>query len=154
MTLDAQLLLTAGLAMAALLLLIGWCKLPGFIALAIASFSLGLGAGRKPLEIARSFSDGFGGCLGSIAMVIALGAILGKAMAVSGSAERLGAWLTGAVRERWILWAVVCAAFLVGIPVFFSVGLVLLIPLISTIARQRQTSLMYLGLPMVVGLSV
>src|SRR5262245_66462385 len=113
MTHDAQLLLTAGLAMAALLLLIGWCKLPGFIALAIASFSLGLGAGKNPLEVVRGFSDGFGGVLGSIAMVIALGAVLGKAMAVSGRAERRGAWLTGAVGVGGILWVGVLGVVLV-----------------------------------------
>ncbi len=151
---DAALLLVTVVAVVTLVVLIAWCKLPAFISLIIASLLAGFCAGRNPLEASRSFAEGVGSVLGSIAMVIALGAILGKVLAVSGGAEQLGKTLLGTFGERWIDWAIVCAAFVVGTSVFFNVGLVLLIPLISTAARQRRIPVAYYGLPLVVGLSV
>jgi gluconate:H+ symporter, GntP family len=151
---DAALLLVTVVVVVALVVLIAWCKLPAFISLILASLLAGFCAGRNPLDVSRSFAAGVGSVLGSIAMVIALGAILGKVLAVSGGAEQLGKALIGIFGERWIDWAIVCAAFAVGISVFFSVGLVLLIPLVSTAARQRRAPVMYYGLPLVAGLSI
>ena len=151
---DAALLLVTVVAVVTLVVLIAWCKLPAFVSLIIASLLAGFCAGRNPLEVSRSFAEGVGSVLGSIAMVIALGAILGKVLAVSGGAEQLGKTLLGTFGERWIVWAIVCAAFVVGTSVFFGVGLVLLIPLISAAARQRRIPVAYYGLPLVAGLSV
>jgi GntP family gluconate:H+ symporter len=151
---DAALLLITVVAVVVLVLLIAWCKLPAFISLICVSLLAGLCAGRNPLDVSRSFAEGVGSVLGSIAMVIALGAILGKVLAVSGSAEQLGTTLIGTFGKRWIDGAIVCAAFVVGTSVFFSVGLVLLIPLISTAARQRSIPVAYYGLPLVAGLSI
>jgi GntP family gluconate:H+ symporter len=151
---DTALLLVTVIAVVAVVVTIVWCKLPAFISLILASLFAGLCAGRNPLEVSRSFAEGVGSVLGSIAMVIALGAILGKVLAVSGGAEQLGKTLIETFGERWIDWAIVCSAFVVGTSVFFSVGLVLLIPLISTAARQRRIPLAYYGLPLVAGLSI
>jgi GntP family gluconate:H+ symporter len=151
---DAALLLITLVAVVALVVLTAWCKLPAFIALILTSLLAGLCAGRNPLDVSRSFAEGVGSVLGSIAMVIALGAILGKVLAVSGGAEHLGKTLIGTFGERWVDWAIVCAAFVIGTSVFFSVGLVLLIPLISTAARQRRIPMAYCGLPLVAGLSI
>jgi gluconate:H+ symporter, GntP family len=151
---DAALLLVTVFAVVALVLLITWGKLPAFISLIVVSLLAGLCAGRSPLEVSRSFAEGVGSVLGSIAMVIALGAILGKVLAVSGGAEQLGRTLVATFGERWIDWAIVCAGFIVGTSVFFGVGLVLLIPLISVAARQRRIPVAYFGLPLVAGLSI
>src|SRR5260221_5261580 len=151
---DAALLLITVVAVVALVVLIAWCKLPAFISLIFVSLLAGLCAGRNPLDVSRSFAEGVGSVLGSISVVIALGAVLGKALAVSRGAEQLGKALIGTLGERWIDWAIVCAAFVVGTSVFFGVGLVLLIPLISSAARQRRIPVAYYGLPLVAGLSI
>jgi GntP family gluconate:H+ symporter len=151
---DAGLLLLAGAAVVGLIVLVTWCRFPAFIALMIASLLVGLGAGRNPSEIVKSFSEGVGSVLGSVAMILGLGAILGKALAASGGAAQLGSFLIDEFPKRWTACAIACAAFVIGIPVFFSAGLVLLIPVIVTAAGQRGIPLVRFGLPMVAGLSV
>ena len=151
---DAGLLLVASAAVVGLIVLVSWCKFPAFIALMIASLLVGLGAGRNPSEILKSFSEGVGSVLGSVAMILALGAILGKALAASGGSAQLGSFLIDVFPKRWTACAITCAAFVVGIPVFFSAGLVLLIPLVVTAAGRRCIPLVRFGLPMVAGLSV
>jgi len=151
---DAGLLLLAGAAVVGLIVLVTWCRFPAFIALMIASLLVGLGAGRNPSEIVKSFSEGVGSLLGSVAMILGLGAILGKALAASGGAAQLGSFLIDEFPKRWTAYAIACAAFVIGIPVFFNAGLVLLIPVVITAAGQRGIPLVGFGLPMVAGLSV
>jgi len=154
MSQDAQLLLVAALAIVGLIALIACCKLPPFIALVLASLVVGLCSGSDPAKLTRSFAEGVGSVLGSIAMIIGLGAVAGKALEISGGAERLGQTLIEAFGTRRLPLAVTILAFVVGIPVFFGVGLVLLIPLVMSTARQNRTSFIALGLPLVTGLSV
>jgi GntP family gluconate:H+ symporter len=151
---DAQLLLLAGLAVVGGIVLVTWCKLPAYIALILASLWVGLCSGKSPSSLTMSFAEGVGSVLGSTAMILGLGAILGKALDVSGGARQLGNTLIRSFPNRWTSFAIACAAFLIGIPVFFSAGLVLLIPVVSTAAQERRIALSRLGLPMVVGLSV
>ncbi|OLE64673.1 MAG: permease DsdX, partial [Bacteroidetes bacterium 13_1_20CM_4_60_6] len=92
--------------------------------------------------------------LGDIAMVIGLGTILGKMLAESGGAEVVAGKLIRALGEKKLHWAMMFIAFLVGIPVFFAVGLVLLVPIVFTVARETRAPLMRLGIPLVAGLSV
>jgi GntP family gluconate:H+ symporter len=87
-------------------------------------------------------------------MVIALGALLGRILAATGGAEQIALALIRAFHERWTPWAVAFAGFLVGLPVFFGVGLVLLAPVVFIIARQSGMPVVRLGLPLVAGLSV
>jgi GntP family gluconate:H+ symporter len=147
------LLITAG-SVVGLIVLITRFKLPSFIALILASLGVGLCSGANPLDTTRSFAEGVGSVLGSIAMVIALGALLGSLLAATGGAEQIALTLIRAFPERWTPWAVAFAGFLVGIPVFFGVGLVLLAPVVFTIARKAKMPVMRLGLPLVAGLSV
>jgi GntP family gluconate:H+ symporter len=102
----------------------------------------------------KSFQDGVGNVLGFIAIVVALGTMLGKMMAESGAATRIAITLIGLFGERRVHWAIMFVAFIVGIPVFFQVGFVLLIPLVFTIARRTGMSLIKIGIPLVAGLSV
>jgi GntP family gluconate:H+ symporter len=92
--------------------------------------------------------------LGFIAIVVALGTMLGKMMAESGAATRIAITLIDLFGERRVHWAIMFVAFIVGIPVFFQVGFVLLIPLVFTIARRTGMSLIKIGIPLVAGLSV
>ena len=102
----------------------------------------------------KAFQDGVGGVLGFIAIVVGLGTMLGKMMAESGGATRIATTLIAMFGERRVHWAIMFVAFIVGIPVFFQVGFVLLIPLVFTIARRTGMSLVKIGLPLVAGLSV
>jgi len=102
----------------------------------------------------KAFQDGVGGVLGFIAIVVALGTMLGKMMAESGGATRIATTLITLFGEKRVHWAIMFVAFIVGIPVFFQVGFVLLIPLVFTIARRSGLSLVKVGIPLVAGLSV
>src|SRR5215218_5008014 len=154
MTADARLLLYALGAVGTLIVLIARFKVHPFVALIAVSLAMG-GAAGMPLGAAvKAFQDGVGTALGFIAIVVGLGTMLGKIMAESGAATRIAATLIAAFGERRVHWAIMVVAFIVGIPVFFQVGFVLLVPLVFTIARRTGTSLVKVGLPLVAGLSV
>ncbi len=154
MTPDARLLLYALAAVSALILLIARFKLHPFIALISVSLGMGVAAGMPLGAAVKAFQDGVGNVLGFIAVVVGLGTMLGKMMAESGAATRIAATLIDFFGERRVHWAIMFVAFIVGIPVFFQVGFVLLIPLVFTIARSTGMSLIKIGIPLVAGLSV
>ncbi len=148
------LLLYAVIAIAVLILLITRYKVHPFLVLLVVSLLLGLAAGMPMATIVKSFETGTGGTLGHIAIVVGLGTMLGKMMAESGGAERIATTLLGWFGEKNIHWAMMFVAVIVGLPVFFEVGFVLLIPIAFNIARRTGKSLLLIGLPMVAGLSV
>jgi GntP family gluconate:H+ symporter len=149
-----MLLIYAVIAIAALVLLITRFKVYPFLVLIIVSLLLGLAAGMPPETIVKSFETGNGNTLGHIAVVVGLGTMLGKMMAESGGAERIAMTLIGWFGERNIHWAMMFVAVIVGLPVFFEVGFVLLIPIAFNVAKRTGKSLLLVGLPMVAGLSV
>jgi GntP family gluconate:H+ symporter len=153
MTRDARLLILVALALAGLVLLIARLRVPAFIALALAALAVGLGAGLDPALVSKTFCDGVGAALGTIAMALALGAVLGKLLAVSGGAARLATSLLGRCSGSWTPWGVALVAFVVGLPVFFGVGVVLLIPMVVTLAGRTQAPILRYGLPLVASLS-
>ena len=146
--------LYALLAVVALIVLIVRLKLHPFVALVAVSLGLGTAAGMSPGTLVKAFQDGVGATLGSIAVVVGLGTMLGKMMAESGAAARIATTLIARFGQRRVHWAMMLVAFIVGIPVFFQVGFVLLVPLVFTVARQTGMSLVKVGLPLVAGLSV
>ncbi|HEY6059060.1 MAG TPA: gluconate:H+ symporter [Gemmatimonadales bacterium] len=146
--------LYALLAVGVLILLIARFKVHPFVALVAVSLGMGAAAGMTPGALLKAFQDGVGAVLGSIAVVLGLGTMLGKMMAESGGATRIATTLIAWFGERRVHWAIMVVAFIVGIPVFFQVGFVLLIPLVFTIARRTGTSLVKVGIPLVAGLSV
>jgi GntP family gluconate:H+ symporter len=149
----APLLIVAFLGVALVVALITWLRMPAFLALATGSLFVGLGA-RMPLaEIPRAFQSGVGDTLGFIAMVIGLGTVIGKLLAESGGASVVSAALIRAMGERRLDWAMMLSGFIIGLPVFFQVGLVLLAPVLFTVTRQSGLPLVRLGLPLVAGLS-
>lgn len=154
MTPDGRLILYALIAVVALILLIAKFRVHPFIALIVVSLAMGVAAGMPPVAAARALQDGVGTTLGFIAVVVGLGTMLGKMMAESGAATRIATTLIGLFGERNVHWAIMFVAFIVGIPVFFQVGFVLLVPLVFTIARRTGLSLVKIGIPLVAGLSV
>ncbi len=154
MTHTTLLLVYAALAVVALIVLIARFKVHPFVVLIVVSIALGAAAGMPLLTTVKAFQDGVGGVLGFIAIVVALGTMLGKMMAESGGATRIATTLIALFGERRVHWAIMFVAFIVGIPVFFQVGFMLLIPLIFTIARRSGLSLVKIGIPLVAGLSV
>lgn len=148
------LLASALISVVGLILLIAVFKLNPFITLLITSLALAIVAGMPVNAIVHSFEAGVGGTLGHIAVVVALGTMLGKMMAESGGADQIAYTLIRIFGEKHIHWAMVVIGLLVGLPAFFEVGFVLLIPIAFTVARRTKTSLILVGLPMVAGLSV
>ncbi|MBH0156209.1 GntP family permease [Fictibacillus sp. 5RED26] len=138
----------------ALLLLIMYFKLNTFISLIIISFGVALALGMPLGEIVKSIEAGLGGTLGHLALIFGLGAMLGKLIADAGGAQRIAITLIEKFGEKKIQWAIVVASFIIGIALFFEVGLVLLIPIVFAISKQLRVSILYLGIPMVAALSV
>ncbi len=148
------LLVAAASAVATLILLIAVAKLNPFLSLMMVSLALAVATGMPLQNIVASFETGTGNTLGHIAIVVGLGTMLGKMMAESGASERIAETLIQLFGERRVPWSMMCAALVVGLPVFFEVGFVLLIPIAFTVARRTRTSLILVGLPMLAGLSV
>jgi GntP family gluconate:H+ symporter len=152
---NTTLLITeAVIAVLALVLLIAVGKLNPFLTIFICALGLAVAAGMPLSQIVHSFEVGFGGTLGHIAIVVALGTMLGKMMAESGGADRIAYTITEVFGERLLPWAMLLIGLVVGLPTFFEVGFVLLIPIAFTIAKRTGRSLLAVGLPMVAGLSI
>ncbi len=148
------LLVSTVVAVVVLILLIAVVKLNPFITLFVTALSLAVVTGMPISKIVQSFEAGLGSALGHIAIVVALGTMLGKMMAESGGADQIAYTLIRLFGEKKIHWAMVVIGLVVGLPAFFEVGFVLLIPIVFTVARRTKTSLILVGLPMVAGLSV
>ncbi|MDR6233061.1 GntP family permease [Pseudomonas oryzihabitans] len=150
---NSFLLLDALVTIIGLVLLITKFKVHPFIALTIASGFLGLTSGMPVEKVMKSFQDGFGGVLGFVGILLGLGTMLGKLMADSGGADQIAQTLIRAFGIKRVHWAMMFAAFLVGIPLFFEIGFVLLAPLVFIVARRTGLSLVKLGIPLLAGLS-
>ncbi|MFD6006106.1 gluconate permease GntP [Bacillus subtilis] len=147
-------LIIVALGILALLFLIMGLKLNTFISLLVVLFGVALALGMPFDKVVSSIEAGIGGTLGHIALIFGLGAMLGKLIADSGGAQRIAMTLVNKFGEKNIQWAVVIASFIIGIALFFEVGLVLLIPIVFAISRELKISILFLGIPMVAALSV
>ena len=141
-------------AIVILVALITLLKLHPFVSLFVVSTSLGLLVGMPATSVIHSFETGVGNTLGHVAVVVTLGTIIGKMMAESGGADRVAMTLIGTFGPRRIPLAMFLIALLIGLPVFFEVGFVLLIPIAFTVAQRTRTSLVLVTLPMLAGLVV
>ena len=141
-------------AIALLLFLILAVRLHAFLALLISSMALGLAVGMEPLKVIKSIQTGFGEALGFIAIVVALGAMIGRFLEHSGGGRVLADWLLNKFGKENAVWAVLVAAFLIGLPIFFEVGFIILVPLAWNLAKESKKSLLFYGLPMTAALTV
>ncbi len=148
------LLAAALVAVIGLILLIAAFKLNPFISLLVVSLALALVAGMPFTAGIHSFELGMGATLGHIAIIVALGTMLGKMLAESGGADQIAHTLIDFFGEKRVTWAMMTIGLLVGLPCFFEVGFVLLIPIAFTVARRTGKSLILVALPLVAGLSV
>jgi gluconate:H+ symporter, GntP family len=141
-------------AIFALILLIVLGKLNPFLSILVTSLGLGVAAGMPFQTIVKSFELGLGNTLGHIAVIVALGTMLGKMMAESGGADRIAHTLINVFGEKKVHWAMMVIGLVVGLPVFFEVAFVLLIPIVFTVVRRTGKSVVLIGLPMLAGISV
>jgi GntP family gluconate:H+ symporter len=148
------LLLFTLIAVVALILLVAVFKLNPFLSLFLASLGLGIAAGMPMATIIHSFETGVGNTLGHIAIVVALGTMLGKMMAESGASDTIAHTLIRWFGEKRVPLAMMVSGLVVGLPAFFEVGFVLLVPIAFTVARRTRTNMILVCLPMAAGLSV
>jgi Gnt-I system high-affinity gluconate transporter len=137
-----------------LFLLIAHLKLNGFISFILVSLFVGITQGMEPVAVIASIEKGIGNILGFLVLILGLGAMLGKLVADSGAAQRITMQMVKKFGKKNIQWAIVLTGFIVGIPMFYSVGFVILVPLVFTIAAATGLPLLYVGLPMLASLSV
>ena len=139
---------------ACLVLLISWAKLNPLLAFLLVSITAGLLLGIPFDKIMGSVQKGIGDTLGSLVIIIALGAMLGKLVAESGAAQKISAVMMNAFGIKYVQWALMITGFIIGIPLFYGVGFVLMIPLIFSVVYQYKLPAVYIGLPMLAALSV
>ncbi len=151
---NAQIVLAAVLGIAAVVVLIVWVKMHPFLALMLGTAVMGIVAGVAPLDIITSFTTGFGGTVGAVGLLIGLGAMLGALLADSGGADTIVDTIIGKVGRRGLPWAMALIAAILGLPLFFEVGVVLLVPVVILVARRTDVPLMRVGIPALAGLSI
>ena len=137
-----------------LILLITWSQLNPFLAFLIVSIIAGLLLGIPIEKITSSVQKGIGDTLGSLVIIICLGAMLGKLVASSGAAQKIATVMMDAFGEKYIQWALVVTGFIIGIPLFYGIGFVLMVPLIFSVVYKYKLPAVYIGLPMLAALSV
>ena len=147
------LLLMTAASIALLLVLILVAKLHAFLALMLSSMALGIAAGMPPDKVLKSIQSGFGDALGFIAVVVGLGAMIGRFLEHSGGGRVLADCLLRKFGSDRAAWALLIAAFLVGLPLFFEVGFVILAPLVWNLSRETKRSVLFFGLPMAAALT-
>jgi len=147
-------LITATLAgIALIVLLITVVKLNPFLALILGGLTVGAVAGENLTDVITSFTTGFGTTAANVGVLIALGAIFAKLLADSGGADQVVDTIVGRASGRALPWAMAAVGAIIGLPMFFEIGLVLLMPVIYLVARRAQVSLITVGIPALAGLS-
>ncbi|MEG2578815.1 MAG: SLC13 family permease, partial [Glutamicibacter sp.] len=152
-------LLVVALAVVVLLILMMRFKLNGFIALilvatlvafwAVATGSLSVdGEPAGVADIPEIITEGLGGQLGSTAVVIGLGAMIGRVMGDAGAAQRIARKILSVFGERGVQWAMIISAMLIGVTMFYEVAFVILVPVAFTLVRATKVNLLWVGLPM------
>jgi GntP family gluconate:H+ symporter len=151
---ETWLVVWAIVSIAVIVLLISYFKVHAFISLLVGSGFVGLASGLAAPEVIKQFQNGFGSTLGGVGVLVALGTMLGKLLADSGGADRIVDTILEWAGERRLPWAMTLIAMIIGIPLFFEVGVVLLMPVIILMARRSGTSIVRVGIPALAGLSI
>ena len=149
----ARLVPAALLGIAVIVVLITRFKLHPFLGLTLGSLTVGAVAGVAMSDTIDSFTKGFGSTAAGVGTLIALGAMFGKLLADSGGADEIVDTIVGRSSPRTLPWAMAGVGALIGLPMFFEIGLVLLMPVIFLVARRSQLSIVKVGIPALAGLS-
>jgi gluconate transporter len=147
-------LLAIAATLLVLVLLITRWQVNPFLSFLVAAIVAGVLLGVPPAEIPRALEKGIGDMLGSIVVIVCLGAMFGKLIADSGAAQSITQLLMGWFGQKYLIWAMMITGFVVGIPLFYNVGFVLLVPLVFSVAYQTRLPAVYLGIPLLAALSV
>lgn len=142
------------LCIAVLIVLISVFKLNAFLAFLVVSLLAGIALGLPPAKIPSSIEKGMGDVLGSLTIIITAGAMLGKLVAESGAAQKIAQVSMDVFGQKYIQWAMVLTGFLIGIPLYYGIGFVLMVPLIFSVVYRYKLPALYIGLPMLAALSV
>jgi Gnt-I system high-affinity gluconate transporter len=137
-----------------LVLLITYWKVNSFISFLLVSIFAGVCFGLPLPDIAKSIQKGLGDTLGSLVVILVLGAMLGKLVAASGAAKQISSTLIDLFGLSNITWGLMLTGFVIGIPLFYNVGFVLMIPLIFSLVQQYKIPPLMAGVPMMASLSV
>jgi Gnt-I system high-affinity gluconate transporter len=137
-----------------LILLISWLKINAFLSFLLVSVGIGFANGMPAEAVTDSLQKGTGDLLGSLLIILVIGAMLGKLIADHGAAQRIVSALMNRFGKKYIVWALVITAFIVGIPLFYGIGFVLMVPLVITLSYKYNIPAVYIGLPMLASLSV
>ena len=147
-------LLVIVIGIAVLLTLILGFRINAFIALILVALGVGIGVGMTPLESVEAIQKGVGSTLGSLALILGFGAMLGGLIAESGAAQVISRRLIGGFGLKYLPWAMVLTGFIVGIPMFYSVAFLVVIPIIFAVSEEAKMPLLYVGIPIIAALSV
>jgi Gnt-I system high-affinity gluconate transporter len=128
-------------------------KVSPFLSLLLVAIVSGLLLGMPPAELLGSVEKGVGSTLGGLALILCLGATLGKILEISGAAEQVSLTLIWSFGEKNIQWAIMITGFLIGIPIYYNAGFVILVPLVFSIAKRTGLPLLYIAIPMAAALS-
>lgn len=137
-----------------LVAMITWGKVNAFLAFLVVSILAGLCLGIPMKDITKSVYKGIGDTLGSLVIIIVLGAMLGKIVAESGAAQKIATVMMKSFGDKYIQWALMLTGFIIGIPLFYQVGFVLIIPMIFSIIYKYKLPPMFIALPMLAPMSV
>ena len=137
-----------------LILLVTVAKLHPFVSLLLSALVVGVGSGYGPINTVQSFSDNFGSTMASVGILVGLGAMLGRVLMDTGAADSIVDTLLSKTSTRMIPWTMALIGALIGLPMFFEVGLVVLVPVIILISRRSKLPLMRVAIPTLAGLSV
>ena len=148
-----QLVLAFLAGIAVIVVLITLVKLHPFLSLFFGALTVGIVADENVQTVLTSFAKGFGDTAASVGILIALGAMFAKLLADSGGADEIVDTIVGHASPRMLPWAMALVGAIIGLPMFFEIGLVLLIPVIYLVARRSQLSLITVGIPALAGLS-
>jgi Gnt-I system high-affinity gluconate transporter len=128
-------------------------KVSPIISLLIVAILAGLCLGMEPEALVKAVEKGVGSTMGGVALIICLGAILGKILEATGAAEKIAVTLINAFGEKNIQWAVMLTGFLIGIPLYYNAGFIILVPLVFMLAKKTGLPLLYIAIPMAASLS-
>lgn len=142
------------LGVVALLVMLVYLKFDAFISLILVSIGVGLLEGMDISKVTVSVYNGIGGQLKSLILVIAFGAMLGRLLSDSGAAQRISTTMIKTFGMNNLQWAMMLTAFIIGVTMFFEAALIVMIPIIYTVVIDTKKSLMYVGLPAVIALSI
>jgi gluconate transporter len=128
-------------------------KVSPFLSLLVVAILSGLFLGMEPMQIIKSLEKGVGNTLGGLALIICLGAILGKVLETGRAAEKISITLINGFGQKNVQWAVLLTGFLIGLPLYYNAGFVILVPLVFSIAGKAKLPLLYVAIPMAASLS-